>query len=58
MKQEVDFFLCALLQVRDVSFYSYFAETFYHEWMLNLAKCFFFVTTETIMILLFSLLIL
>ena len=35
------FFVDVLYQVEKISFYSQFANSFYHEWMLNFVKCFF-----------------
>ena len=30
-------------QIEVVSFYPYFAENFYHEWVLDCAKCFIWI---------------
>ena len=36
-------FVQALYQVNKVPFYSYFAHSYYREWMLNSVKCFLYI---------------
>lgn len=44
----------SLHQIKEVSFFSYFAKSFYHEWLVNFPDVFFFAYVKTTMVLLIS----